>query len=68
MKRAFVIPGLSTDSELHHWSLCGNVNGLVYEERSMIKMFSLVLHMCFHCGETWLGLLVCDFVFGYIRD
>jgi len=33
MKRAFVIPGLSTDSELHHWSLCGNDMAL-FKERS----------------------------------
>jgi hypothetical protein len=32
------------------------------------KNIPLVLHLWFYYGETLLGLLVCDFVFGYIRD
>lgn len=68
MKRAFAIPGLSTDSELHHWSLCGSDMALFMRSGQVIKIFCLVLHLWFHFGEILLGLLVYDYVSGYIRD
>jgi hypothetical protein len=34
----------------------------------LIRIFCLVLHLWFHCGEILLGVFVYDYVFGYIRD
>lgn len=68
MKRPLVIPGPSIDSELHHLSLCSNDMASFMRSGQVIKIFSLVLHLWFHCGEILLGLLVCDYVYGNIRD